>query len=127
MFSENADGELEYGIITSAAPDFMMWLHHRVPGIIDENSLDDWLDPNNNLASAMQVLTTIAEANFDIYPVSKFVNNTKNDTSDCCMKLDLYNEKLKTTGILKFFHPIEKRKIENEKTILEKNILIRRK
>ena len=114
LFTEIENGEVECGIVTTEAPEFMQWLHHRAPGIVMEKDLDLWLSPEIGICEALALVKSPVQELVEIYLVSKIANSIKNDNPDCCMKLELLKEKIKSQGIHKFFKPVEKRKIEDK-------------
>lgn len=113
LFSENSEGEVEFAVITRAAPEFMKSIHHRSPGVVPEKDLDQWLDPQLPIQAALTKVKALTEEDVEVYQVSRLVNSVKNESSDCCLPLEKYKEKLKTTGISRFFQPVDKRKSDD--------------
>ncbi|MCC6944137.1 MAG: SOS response-associated peptidase family protein, partial [Thermomicrobiales bacterium] len=77
---ENDDVVASYTIVTTQANDRMASIHERMPVIIRQEDEEDWLD--RSVADAAQIerllLPYPGEA-MTITPVSKLVNNVRND------------------------------------------------
>ncbi len=68
-------------ILTTAAIGEMAKIHHRMPIVIRESNQPDWLD--HSTESTAVAMDCIADLNdeFEIYPVTKEVNSSRNDYS----------------------------------------------
>lgn len=65
-------------VITTQATDDVGRIHDRMPMIVDPAKWDAWLDPDLNDTAAVRELLVPATA-MDAYPVSKAVNNVRNN------------------------------------------------
>jgi putative SOS response-associated peptidase YedK len=71
-------------IITTAANQLMSSLHHRMPVILGPEHFDPWLDPALQDTQPLQVLLKPCPDDWlTAYPVSTFVNNSRNEGSRC--------------------------------------------
>ena len=116
------NGEIgESAILTCEAPEWMSWMHHRAPCVLNEEDLDQWIDPNVGFEKAAELLKPPTDVEFEIMKVPKIVNSMKNDSSDCIMRYEDYAEKVKSQGISKFFVKVEKRK-DNDESLFGKEM-----
>ena len=67
-------------IITTKANAEAAKVHHRSPLVIPVEQHDTWL---GELEGRKELLANLPETDLQIYPVSKIVNNPKNDCSEC--------------------------------------------
>jgi putative SOS response-associated peptidase YedK len=71
-------------IITTSPNELMSDLHDRMPAILSESGIDAWLDPKNDKPELLlPLLAPYPDAEMEAYPVSSFVNNVKNQGSEC--------------------------------------------
>jgi len=70
-------------IITTDANDLMEPLHNRMPVILQPDAYDVWLDPASDPASLQGLLRPYADDDLVAYPVSRAVNNPRNDRAEC--------------------------------------------
>lgn len=79
-----------FTIITTEASDKMEQLHHRMPAIILPEEFALWLDPANELeyTDISELLAPFSDDGFDFYPVSKEVNNVRNDHEKLVEKIE---------------------------------------
>ena len=71
-------------ILTTAASDSIREIHHRMPIILHPDAFYEWLNPNNQDTSKLEMLLreqTVQE--FIAYPVSTYVNSPKNNDPKC--------------------------------------------
>jgi len=62
----------------------MSQLHHRMPVFLNEEAFDRWLDPAfRNTEQLKGLLAPIADDYLTMKPVSKRVNNPRNDDAQC--------------------------------------------
>ena len=67
-------------IITMPASDSVLPVHHRMPAIINPEKYDNWLDPDNqNTESLREILSNWTVTELINRPVSKQVNNVRNN------------------------------------------------
>jgi putative SOS response-associated peptidase YedK len=80
------DGEVieSFTILTADANELMKPLHHRMPVILKPEEYDRWLDPKLQDVTAVQpFLRPYPDNDLMAYPVSKVVNNPRNETPAC--------------------------------------------
>jgi putative SOS response-associated peptidase YedK len=65
-------------LITTAANEFMMPLHHRMPVILEPNTAGEWLAGSNDLLDDIAAITPALKA----WPVDRRVNNARNESAD---------------------------------------------
>ncbi|MDQ2682367.1 MAG: SOS response-associated peptidase, partial [Chloroflexota bacterium] len=53
--------------------------HHRMPVILDREVEDDWIDPTITEPEAIMGMATAYEGELEAYPVSRAVNNVRNN------------------------------------------------
>lgn len=71
-------------ILTTEPNDLMQSIHNRMPVIIHPEDYDLWLDPDIQDGRHVQhLLRPYEEDAMALYPVSKTVNNPRNETSEC--------------------------------------------
>lgn len=72
-----------FTIVTTAANDLMRPIHDRMPVVIPESAWDLWLDPTRTAAPALAelkgLLVPAGEGWLEAYPVSRRVNDVRND------------------------------------------------
>jgi putative SOS response-associated peptidase YedK len=76
-----------YTIITTDANDLLRPIHGRMPVIIDEGDHARWLDPKTAPADAKALLKPFPSERMRAVPVSRRVNNVRNDDPDCIAPL----------------------------------------
>jgi len=72
-------------VITTAASEQLVYVHHRMPVILDGENLNTWLDNNRPVEEALSLLKPF-EKKMLAYPVSAFVNNVRNNSPRCIEK-----------------------------------------
>ncbi len=65
-------------ITTEAAPD-LAHVHARQPAIVDPSRFDDWLDPDAPKEALLGIVRPPHPGPYDVRPVSRLVNNVRND------------------------------------------------
>ena len=71
-------------LITCAPNELMEQIHNRMPVILDAESRDEWLNPDNQEIELLtRLLHPYPKSQMEAYPVSKIVNSPTNDTEDC--------------------------------------------
>ena len=81
-----------YSIITVPAPHAMSHIHDRMPAILDNETLNIWLDAD---VQDKSVLTSVLRGTSDglvIYPVSKIVNSPANDVPACILPVTVVEQ-----------------------------------
>jgi putative SOS response-associated peptidase YedK len=67
-------------VITTSAPDDLGRIHDRMPMIVEPSRYGEWLDPSvEDLESLRGLLVPAAPGRLTAYPVSKDVNNVRNN------------------------------------------------
>jgi putative SOS response-associated peptidase YedK len=85
---ERAEPVETFTILTTDANDLLRPLHNRMPVIIDAESFELWLDPQEEDAAKLQpLLVPHAVEGFEAYPVSRAVNSPAHDAPDCIAPL----------------------------------------
>lgn len=75
-------------ILTTEANESLKLIHERMPAIIDPANFDLWLDPIiNNPDQLTTLLQPYDSSKITVYPVSSFVNNSKNEGPKCIEKV----------------------------------------
>ncbi|MBC8492085.1 MAG: SOS response-associated peptidase [Candidatus Marinimicrobia bacterium] len=92
LWSQWADNQgvpvFTYTVITSAASRQLEFIHHRMPAIIEKENINIWLDcDTNDSGSALNLLQPLQKG-LEAYPVSNFVNNVRNNTPHCIVKVN---------------------------------------
>jgi putative SOS response-associated peptidase YedK len=72
-------------LITTEANGLVGRVHNRMPAILAPDEYDRWLDPNEQNAKAL--LRPLPDVWLGCYPVSKLVNNPKNDRAECIARI----------------------------------------
>ncbi len=68
-----------YTILTTDPNEFAGQFHNRMPVILEREDEDDWIDPTNTDVRGILPLANTYEGELDAYPVSKAVNNVRNN------------------------------------------------
>ena len=79
--------EKEFTVITREPVDDIKFIHDRMPAILNDESLEAWLDPSNKPADAREILGTFA-GDLEFYSVSPSVNSTANNSPECIRRTD---------------------------------------
>ncbi len=75
-------------IITTNANELMSEIHDRMPVILDDVSVKEWLNPRNqDLSQLSKLLKPYASKKMYSYEVSSLVNNARNDVKECIIKV----------------------------------------
>ena len=77
---------LSCSIITCAANELTEPIHHRMPVILDRDAYDLWLEPDECHPTTLNhLLTPYAQEEMIAFPVSRLVNQPKNDSPECIL------------------------------------------
>ncbi len=76
-------------IVTMPATRLMAEIHDRMPAILEPEHFDVWLDPEFKEPHVLQDILNSEEHDLDMYPVSGYVNNSRNDGEKCIELLDV--------------------------------------
>lgn len=71
-----------FTIITTGPNKLMESIHNRMPVILEKEFEDKWLDEKTDTAEILKMLESYPEKKMEAYPVSKLVNNTRNESRD---------------------------------------------
>ncbi len=75
-------------IITTAATHQMIPIHERMPVVLERDIYDTWLDPEFNETDVLQELLIAPKQDvLEMYPVSNYVSNSRNDGEECIERL----------------------------------------
>ncbi len=69
-------------IITIDANESLARIHQRMPVCLPASSYAAWLDPASSKETCLELLAPLADAALEIRPVSKTVNNPRNDAAE---------------------------------------------
>ncbi len=69
-------------IITTAANESLARIHQRMPVCLPESDYEAWLDPESTKETCLELLGALPATAFEIRPVSKTVNNPRNDSAE---------------------------------------------
>ena len=88
-FSPHGDQVLTCTIITTQPNDFMAQIHNRMPVILPPEAYTQWLDPAEQKPDTLQpLLKPYPAEEMTAYPVSRQVNNPRNDVPDCILPVN---------------------------------------
>lgn len=116
-----------FSVITVDSHPAFSWLHHRMPAMLEnEDQVRKWLDYRNiPLKEAIDLIKP--KDCLDWHPVSKLVNNSRNNFPECVLKIDLVKSETKkmsseSKGMAKWlFGSTMKSKEIDAKYILDNN------
>lgn len=77
-----------YAIITTKANKIMTNIHMRMPVILKKEDEDSYLDPKTPLSEVLKLLIPYSENDMETYPISKAVNNPKNNQKELIKKIN---------------------------------------
>ena len=88
---KSPDGDrLESCTILTTGPNAIMGpLHDRMPVILHENQIVDWLDPSTPTEELMRMTSPYPDQKMRAYPVSTLVNSPRNNSPECLEKQDI--------------------------------------
>jgi putative SOS response-associated peptidase YedK len=76
-----------YTIITKEAQKDIATIHNRMPVILPQEHLDEWLKTENSSVSEALELAKNSKPTFEKYPVSSLVNSARNNSPDCILPI----------------------------------------
>ncbi|MCK9503287.1 MAG: SOS response-associated peptidase [Porticoccaceae bacterium] len=89
IFETRADGNLCCAIVTYPAQGAIHDIHPRMPLVLDDDSLDAWLDPGLETREAIQgAVKPLSVVQLAFWRVSTWVNSVKNDDEALIQCLD---------------------------------------
>ncbi len=77
---------LTYSIITTTPNKLMSNIHDRMPVILEDKNLDEYLDPKTPLEDILKLLKPFPDSKMEGWPVSREVNSPKNNFPDLINK-----------------------------------------
>lgn len=72
---------LTCALLTKSASDELMAVHDRMPVILNREACDEWLRPDLSKNDVGQLIAT-SEGHFEFFPVSRAVNNARNNNAE---------------------------------------------
>lgn len=88
IWQMSEQGERECAVITTSPNQKIAPVHDRMPVILDRPDIKPWLETNNR--KAVNALMKPCPSNWlNMYPVSTYVNSTRNDGYRCNQRVDL--------------------------------------
>ena len=87
---EGKQGEVieSVAIITTSANELMQPIHDRMPVILEEEDVAEWIAPETKLEKALAMLKPCSSARMVVYPVSSLVNNARHDGPECVARVN---------------------------------------
>ena len=86
---EKGDEPIEtFTILATAASAGLIAIHHRQPTIIEPDDFDEWLAPDTLAERRLALARSAYEGPFSRWPVSRRVNNGRNDEPELLLPLD---------------------------------------
>jgi putative SOS response-associated peptidase YedK len=84
-----ADGTVRrtFSIVTTTPNEAIVGLHDRMPVVIDDDAWDRWLDPRPAESGELLGLLVPSEADLDVYPVERLVNDVRRDGPELIARL----------------------------------------
>lgn len=74
-----------YTVITTEPAENINHIHNRMPAILNQNNVDDWLNSESSLEIALDLLKPYAGLQY--HPISKYVNSVGNNSPKCIQKM----------------------------------------
>ena len=88
----NGENIFSYTIITTKPNSSIEGIHHRMPDILENKSLDSWLKVRNTtISDAIKVLIPYDQT-LTSYEVSRMVNSPKNNRPECILPVNNSND-----------------------------------
>ena len=85
---QEVDGEPAYVILTTEANRVMRPIHERMPVILERGQRVSWIDPDLPEREALEFLAPCSDDSIKVYPVSRAVNSSKNQSPDLIEALE---------------------------------------
>ena len=82
IYQISKDGVMQCCVITTAANDLMTPIHNRMPVILSDEGMKQWLAGNEREAID-RLMVPAPEDALERYRVSKYVNNARNEWPEC--------------------------------------------
>ena len=87
-WERNGEAVETFTILTTAASAGLIAIHHRQPTIVEPDNFDEWLEPSTAPERLLALARGAYEGAFDRWPVSRRVNNPRNDAPDLLLPLN---------------------------------------
>ena len=86
---EGKQGEVVESVasITTSANELMQSIHDRMPVVLEEEHVVEWIAPETKLEKALAMLKPCSSARMVVYPVSCLVNNARHDGPECAARV----------------------------------------
>jgi len=88
---KNPNGEIipTYTIITKPSQDDIAEIHNRMPAVLPQEAINDWLRKKDN--SSNELLKYIQDSKPELikHPVSTLVNSVRNNSPECIISTDI--------------------------------------
>nr|XP_039267626.1 abasic site processing protein HMCES-like [Styela clava] len=93
--NDEEDELFTFSVITVDSHPAFGWLHHRMPAMLEnDDQVRRWLDYGN--VPLKEAIDLIAPKDcLEWHPVSKLVNNSRNNSPECMVKIDLTKPEVK--------------------------------
>lgn len=75
-------------VLTTAPNELLAPIYDRMPVILRDDAIDEWLDPKVPAEQAMDLCVPFPAAEMAGYPVSAIVNNAKHDVPECIVPVE---------------------------------------
>lgn len=79
---------LSCSIITTSANPVASEIHHRMPVVLEPDSVDEWMSPVTEMPAVLSLLKPYEGGDLSITRVSTKVNNTRYNDPDCIKAVD---------------------------------------
>jgi putative SOS response-associated peptidase YedK len=93
---KKVDGESAYVILTTEANRVMRPIHERMPVILERRQMVSWLDSDLPEGELLDFLGPCPNDAIKMYPVSKAVNSSKNQSQDLIEPLEAGDSGIET-------------------------------
>ena len=88
-------GQVLRSILTTTPNAVTAAVHDRIPGILDPDSYELWLDPGiTNVAAASELLKPFDARLMRYFPVSNRINHAANDDEECSAPMEVTEVKI---------------------------------
>lgn len=67
-------------------------VHARMPVILDRKGEEEWLNPQADVPSLLELLHPVPSERMEIFPVGKLVGSAENDVADCINRVTAEGE-----------------------------------
>ncbi len=86
IYQINKHGEFQHCIVTTESNGAMQQVHHRQPVILDEEQAKTWIESEDR-AEVDNLMKACPDSWLDIYPVSNYVSNARNQGAECIARI----------------------------------------